>query len=156
MTIRAAGKSYLAANTAIALGLFLWGGVAAVAADPPIYKCVQANGAVLYADFPCNGGAALDIHPGVADPAATERLQRAQAELDRAAARRRTDEAAAAQRAAEQSRYDAAVPRGVPESDMEYPDATYGLALGGYGRSVHRRPVPLVPPKRLEHRRVDR
>ena len=154
MTIRAAAEPNLALSTAITLGLFLWGG-AAIAADAPIYKCVQANGAVLYADFPCNGGAALDIHPGVADPAATERLQRAQAELDRAAARRRADEAVAANRAAEHLRYDVAVPRGVPEPDMNYPDATYGLVLGGYGRSVHRRPVPSASPKRLEHRRFE-
>jgi hypothetical protein len=149
MTIPVAAKLNLALCTAVALGLFACG---SAAADAPIYKCTQA-GVVLYTDFPCNGGAIVDIHPGVADPAANARLQRAQAELDRGAARHRADEELAAQRAeVERLRYDAAVPRSAPEPGMSYPDAAYDLVLGGYGRVPHRRPGPPHPPKRIEHR----
>ena len=62
--------------------------VAAEPASPPVYKCLQQGGAVLYADYPCKGGTVVDIRPGVAAPDATERLARARDELDRAAARR--------------------------------------------------------------------
>ncbi len=156
MNIRFTAKLALALRTAVALGLVACGSAAAGAADAPIYKCVQANGAVLYADYPCNGGAILDIHPGVADPAANERLQRAQAELDKGAARRRADEELAAQRAAmERLRYDAAVPPPAPEPDVSYPDAVYGLVLGSHGRPLHRRHGPPHPPKHLDHRRLE-
>jgi hypothetical protein len=156
MTIRVATKLALASCTAVALGLVSLDGAAASAADAPIYKCVQANGAVLYTDFPCNGGAILDIRPGNADPAANERLQRAQAELDKGAARRRADEELATQRAeAERLRYDAGGPRGDPEPDMNYPGVAYGLVLDGHGRSMHRRPGLPGTPKRLEHRRFE-
>jgi len=152
MIIRVAATLGLALRTAVALGLVACG--SAAAADAPIYKCVQANGAVLYADYPCNRGAILDIHPGVADPAATERLQRAQAELDKGAARRRAEEALATQRAAmEQPRYDAGVPP--PEPDVIYSDAAYGLVLGGHGRPAHRRHSPPGPPKRPDHHRPE-
>jgi hypothetical protein len=155
MTIRVATKLALALRTVAALGLVSFGGGATGAADAPIYRCMQANGAVLYADFPCNGGAILDIHPGVADPTASERLQRAQAELDRAAARRRADEQLATQRAElERLRYDAGGPRGIPEPE-NYPEVVYGLALDGHGRSMHRRPHLPGPSKHLEHRRFE-
>ena len=151
MTIQVPAKLSLALSTAVALGLIASGGAAA---DAPIYKCTQA-GVVLYADFPCNGGAIVDIHPGVADPAASARLQRAQAELDKGAARHRAEEELAAQRAEmERLRYDASVPRSAPEPDMSYPDVGYGLVLGGYGWAPHRRPGPPHPPKRLEHRGI--
>jgi hypothetical protein len=54
-----------------------------------VYRCGQASGAVLYSDYPCDGASVVDIRPGSADPNAKERLARAQAELDRAAAERR-------------------------------------------------------------------
>ena len=151
MNIRVAAKLALALRTAVALGLVACGSAAAGAEGAPIYKCVQASGAVLYADYPCNGGAILDIHPGVADPAANERLQRAQAELDKGAARRRADEELAAQRAA----MERLVPPPVPEPDASYPDAAYGYVFGGYPRSPHRRPPPPRPPKRLDHRHLE-
>ena len=154
MIIRVAARLGLALRTAVALGLVACG--SAVAADASIYKCVQASGAVLYADYPCNGGAILDIHPGVADPTANERLLRAQAELDKAAARRRADEQLASQRAeAERLRYGAGAPRGAPEPDMNYPEVAYGFVSDGHGRSMHRRPGLAVPPRRLEHRRFE-
>ncbi len=67
----------------------------------PVYRCVEPGGRVLYADYPCKGGALVDIRPGVPAPDATERLARARDELDRAAARRQAiDDASALQRQA--------------------------------------------------------
>jgi hypothetical protein len=62
-------------------------------ADTPIYKCKDANGGLLYTDIPCKGGERLNLKPGVADPAALLRLERAQAALEELAAKRRVDEA---------------------------------------------------------------
>jgi len=62
-------------------------------ADTPIYKCKDAHGGLLYTDTPCKGGERLNLKPGVADPAAILRLERAQAVLDELAAKRRADEA---------------------------------------------------------------
>jgi len=60
-------------------------------ADTPIYKCKDARGGLLYTDTPCKGGEQLKLKPGVADPAAILRLERAQAALDELAAKRRAD-----------------------------------------------------------------
>src|SRR5258706_11708300 len=62
-------------------------------ADTPIFKCKDAHGGLLYTDAPCKGGERLNLKPGVADPAAILRLERAQAALDELAAKRRADEA---------------------------------------------------------------
>jgi hypothetical protein len=62
-------------------------------ADTPIYKCKDVHGGLLYTDTPCNGGERLNLRPGVADPAAILRLERAQATVDELAAKRRADEA---------------------------------------------------------------
>jgi hypothetical protein len=62
-------------------------------ADTPIYKCKVVHGGLLYTDTPCNGGERLNLRPGVADPAAILRLERAQATVDELAAKRRADEA---------------------------------------------------------------
>ena len=59
---------------------------------PPIYKCPDNNGGVLYIDYPCEGGQRLEIQPGAADPAAVERLASLRAALDRSAARRKAEE----------------------------------------------------------------
>jgi Domain of unknown function (DUF4124) len=63
------------------------------AANTPIYKCKDAHGGLLYTDTPCKGGERLNLKPGVPDPAAILRLERAQAALDELAAKRRADEA---------------------------------------------------------------
>jgi hypothetical protein len=63
------------------------------AANAPIYKCREIQGGLLYTDTPCKGGEQLNLKPGVADPAAILRLERAQAALDELAAKRRADEA---------------------------------------------------------------
>ena len=61
------------------------------AANAPIYKCRDTQGGLLYTDTPCKGGEQLKLKPGVADPAAILRLERAQAALDELAAKRRAD-----------------------------------------------------------------
>jgi hypothetical protein len=63
------------------------------AANTEIYKCKDVHGGLLYTDTPCQGGERLNLKPGVADPAAIQRLERAQAALDELAAKRRADEA---------------------------------------------------------------
>src|ERR1700694_4089978 len=63
-------------------------GMSAVAANTPIYQCADARGGLLYPDTPCKGGERLNLKPGVADPDAVMRLERAQAALDAAAAKR--------------------------------------------------------------------
>src|ERR1700730_13099915 len=62
------------------------------AANTPIYKCKDAHGGVPYTDTPCKGGERLNLKPGVADPAAILRLERAQGVLDKLVAKRRADE----------------------------------------------------------------
>jgi hypothetical protein len=136
--------------------IVLVGNEAAGAPGAPIYKCAQANGAVLYADYPCIGGEVLDIHPGAADPAASDRLARAQAELDRGAARRKANEALAAARReeAERMRLEAEFARGPGDAAMAnaYPDATYGPVWVYSGPPSHHRTGRPGPPKRIEHR----
>ena len=61
-------------------------------AQSSVYKCRQANGAVLYQDYACKDGVVVDLKPDAADPAAIRRLERAQAESEREAARRRASE----------------------------------------------------------------
>ena len=63
------------------------------AANTAIYKCKDVHGGLLYTDTPCKGGERLNLKPGVADPAALLRLERAQAALEELAAKRRVDEA---------------------------------------------------------------
>jgi len=76
-------------------------GAAAQSGAAEVYRCVEATGRVLYADYPCKGGARVDIRPGAPAPDASQQLARARDELDRSAARRAAaDEAAALQREA--------------------------------------------------------
>ena len=67
-------------------------------AVPSVYRCKLANGSIAYQDFPCKGGVAVEIKPDAADPAAIERLQRQQADFDRAYAQRQAEEAAQRER----------------------------------------------------------
>src|SRR5690349_12406880 len=90
-----------------------------------VYRCSQASGAVLYSDYPCDGASVVDIRPGSADPNAKERLARAQAELDRAAAERRAREQFDAARREEMAREAQAAPY-VAESPPAPPDGYYG------------------------------
>ena len=133
----------------------LW--VLAASAQAAIYRCAQPDGTVLYADYPCQGGAVVDVHPGTADPDAKERLARAQAELDRAAADRRArEQLEAARREAEGAR---SVTPSIPNDaysgaayDLYTPIATYApndrLRSGAHRTSrkprEHERRVPQV------------
>lgn len=124
----------------------------------PVYKCTQPGGTVLYADYPCKGGAAVDIRPGVAAPDASEQLARARDEIDRAAAQRQAIDAAIALRSREtdwQRDAMAAQPAG---ATAYAPDTSYVPAYGYYGRhaSAHaHRPKPRrVDPPRIADRRV--
>src|SRR5258705_2319732 len=83
---------------ALALSPLSLGITDAVGAEAPIYKCTRPNGDVLYTDRLCEGGTAVDIRLGPADPAAPARLAHAQAELDAATAQRRAEDEAAAAR----------------------------------------------------------
>ena len=77
----------------VAVIAFAFASVAAAQNDAaPVYRCRQANGAVTYQDYACKGGVAVDIKPEAADPAAINRLRRAQAEFDRSLAQRRAAE----------------------------------------------------------------
>jgi hypothetical protein len=133
MTIRLSAKLILRA--AITAGLVLPGGLRAEAVDAPIYKCAQENGAVLYADYPCKGGAIVDVRPGLPDPAAVERLERVRAELDRSAARRKANEESAALRREEMARlrFEADAAQNAAGPMIAYPDVTYGPVYGSYG-----------------------
>ena len=109
-------------------------------AQSAVYRCSQPGGVVLYSDTPCDGGAVVDIHPGSADPSAKERLARAQAELDRAAAERRAQEQFEAIRREEMRREAQAAQ--YPAEPPAPPDAYY--ASGGYDFYA-----PYVPADRL-------
>jgi hypothetical protein len=102
----------LASVIAACVALTVAPGAAAESAIAPVYKCPQTGGSILYADYPCKGGAVVDIRPGVAAPDASERLARARDEIDRAAARRHAIDEAAALRSEElyqrQREFDAA------------------------------------------------
>jgi hypothetical protein len=71
----------------------------AVAQGPAsVYRCKQPNGSIAYQDFACSGGVPVDIKPDSPDPVTIDRLQRQQADFDRAYAQRRAEEAAERER----------------------------------------------------------
>jgi hypothetical protein len=74
--------------------------VFAPAASAEVYKCKQASGEIAYQDFACKGGTIVDVRAGSADPAVVDRLERANAAFDRAAAARKANEEVAAIRRA--------------------------------------------------------
>lgn len=131
------------------------------AADAPVFRCAQPDGRVLYTDVPCAGGAQVDIHPGKADPAAAERLARAQALLDAAAAQRKAD---LAREAAQRQQYAqmrdaaaAAAAAATPPDTSGYGFDYYGSGYGYvpvYGGSVKPRPPRPRPPLPLPGERV--
>ena len=100
-SLRLAPVANLVRLALVGMALATAASAAAQSTTAPVYRCVEPGGRVLYADYPCKGGARVDIRPGVPAPDATERLARARDELDRAAARRQAiDDAAALQRQA--------------------------------------------------------
>ena len=111
---------------------------------------------MLYADYPCKGGAVVDIRPGVAAPNASEQLARARDELDRAAARRQAIEMAEALR-----RHEIDGPREFPPAQTAAyaPDAAYLPAYGYYAPYANPRVhLPIARPwpdrPRVDERRV--
>jgi len=132
----------LTATQALALSLaaaaLAFGSIAEAAeadAAGTVYKCTQASGTVLYADYPCKGGVVVEIKPDAADPDAIERLRRAQEEFDRSIARRNADEELAAQRreALEQRRREAEVAQSLAQAAT---DSGYAGYLPAYGYDV--------------------
>ncbi len=88
-------------SAAWASGLTIAGIALAVApiAGAAVYKCASAGGAVTYQDFPCKGGAVVNVRPGAADPTAIDRLDKQNAAFDsNMAARAAIEQNAAAQR----------------------------------------------------------
>jgi hypothetical protein len=136
---------------ALAAALVALSPAASRAGDSPVYRCAQADGRVLYTDVPCAGGAAVDIRPGKADPAATERLARAQASLDAAAAQRKAD---LAQEDAQRAQYGPARDGGAASVPAQADNTGYGYDFYGFGyapgygdiRPRPPRPRPPLPP----------
>jgi len=118
----------------------------------PVHKCV-VNGTVTYSDFACTGGTTVELHPGVADPAAALRLQHAQAMLDAAAAQRRANEARDATRMITYG----PIPREM-DAPNDYVDAAPLYGYDGYyaGNRLRHPKTKLVrtQPPRLERRVV--
>ena len=132
-----------------ALSTFSFGIADAIGADTQIYKCSQPNGGVLYTDLACKGGTELNIRLGPIDPAASVRLEHAQAELDATAARRTAEEEMAAARREESTRLQL-------ETDSEQatddPDQPYDSVYAPFGRHPHPRHRP---PEHDPHTRHD-
>lgn len=141
---------------AAALAFVSTANVAAENTDITVYRCSQASGAVSYQDYPCKGGAIVDIRPGAPAPDATQRLERARDELDRAAARRQANDEIAAVRRAElnQRRQEMETAQRFIESATSPPDFTYGPGYGFYAPSVKDRPHRPNLHRRAEHGRV--
>jgi hypothetical protein len=137
--------------SAFALGLAAAVSITCAAAETPVYKCMQ-DGVALYTDTPCKDAALVEIHPGVADPAARVRLERAQAALDRSAVRRKANEELESARRDEIAslRREAEAVRSPIEAPVAYPDAGYVPAWGYYSPA---RPHRARPPKRLDRPR---
>jgi hypothetical protein len=115
----------------------------------PVYRCKAPGGAITYQDYPCKGGVAVDIKPDAADPAAIERLRRAQARFDRSLAQRRAAEETTRRELLERRR--AIVPAPDYGDDARPPDATEVPGYLLYG------PVPpanLGRPRRIVRRMV--
>ena len=111
-------------------------------AGAAVYKCKSPGGAVTYQDFPCDGGAVVDLRPGAPDPSAIERLDRANAEFDRRAAARNADETNAAFRREELDlrRRELEIAQGAAGNTGAAPSVGYvpaydylGYGYGGYG-----------------------
>ena len=117
-----------------------------------VYKCAQPNAAVLYADYPCTGSTDVDIKRDVVDPAAVGRLQRAQAQYEQTAARRRANEDMAALRREESNARLRALQAAAADAEptMATPATTYVPAFGFLAPKVHH-----ATKERRGHRHAD-
>jgi hypothetical protein len=61
-------------------------------AESTVYKCKDASGAVAYQDYPCKGGVIVELKLYAADPEAVRLLQQADADFNRAVARRKAND----------------------------------------------------------------
>jgi len=129
------------APSAFALPIAFAALIVASAAGAEVYKCKQASGAVAYQDFPCKGGTVVDVRAGSDDPAAVDRLERANAEFNRAAAARSANEAIATQRreALYQQQRAAEAAQAMAEAAAN-PPAFYGPVYGVPGPVRKHRP----------------
>lgn len=109
-----------------------------------VYKCTQANGAVLYTDYACKGSVVVDIKRDAVDPAAGERLENAQAEFDKAAVRRKADAEMAALHRDESNQHRRALEAAASGADSASatPDLPYGTAYGFAAPLVKHRTSP--------------
>jgi hypothetical protein len=149
ITQRMLRKSLLGSSLALAVLVFATAAAAQSVAPGPVYRCRAADGAVTYQDYPCKGGVAVDIKPDAADPAAIQRLRRAQARFDQSLAQRRAAEQMTMRRQLlERARVIAPAPAAGDE--MQTPDASDAQGYLLYG--------PVAPARverrnrRIEHR----
>lgn len=73
VSTRATNELDTEVRASLALGFAIAVSAVADASEVPIYKCIQADGGVLYTDALCKGGALLDIRFSAPDPAAINR-----------------------------------------------------------------------------------
>lgn len=142
MTARFSAIVSRCAMTALAAGIVL--DAPARGEASVVFRCVDADGGVLYADEPCKGGVRLDIPESKPDPAALDRLRREQQAFDQRQAAR----AAAAERDADRQfamRQDALAYPGVAALAVA-PDYPYGSYYWGGGWPVFV-PPNLRPPR---------
>lgn len=143
-------RTLLHANVAVAACVALCVSTSAAADLPAVYKCVAAGGAVAYQDDPCQCAQIVDIKPDAADPAAIDRLRRANAAFDAASARREAERSAALRRdALEQRRLEFEAARRLPIPETEYAPA-YAYVVPT--ERAHRSRAHL----RIERRHVER
>ena len=122
----------------VSVGMGIAAGVCAQPQPAPVYRCIEPGGTVLYADYPCKGGAQVDIRAGTPAPDAAERLARARDELDRSAARRAAaEEAAALRREALNARLQEVEVASYAGGGVTAPDVSY-LPAYGYGYDIPR------------------
>ena len=126
-------------------------GFAANAADMPVYKCKQTDGAVAYQDYPCKGGTVVDIKPETPDPAAIARFERAQSEFNRSAAARA--ELALRQEELDLRRREIEASRAPYDAGASAPSGYYSGYTGYYPGYLYDYAVPYVtkPPRVTHH-----
>jgi hypothetical protein len=117
---------------------------------PPVYKCRQPDGTVLYQDYACKGAVVVDIKPDSADPAAIERLRREEAAFDRSAAQRRAVDTGVQRAQIERARELEAQQR---YEDQQARQEEAAASYPGYFFITPQRPFKAHRHDRHEHRR---
>ena len=153
MTARIVASAFALPIVAATIFFASFAGATDMSLGSAVYKCKGPSGAVSYQDYPCKGGTVVDIRPDAVDPAAVERLQRANADFDRAAAARNTAEEMAALRREElnRRRLEVEAAQSMAESAV---NPTYGPVYGFYGPYVKNRPNRPNTHRRTEHQPV--